>query len=298
MHWGVGLDVNYIESTYSFDERIEQISNRKRYESEFIKVDYAKIFIDGDLNGFGILLQEPFAGTDDEYGNLNIDPENAKKWLTDFDQQGISVQFHAIGDGSIQVVIDALEAAAEANGGKPKMRHYPDHNGLPTVQQLDRIAELNGLIGFAPYFGFTFPGIHESYTQFVGSERLQRLMPLRTALDAGLILATGTDWASMPQIPFSIIEGMTHRRNPWVPEGESVINNAGEAITLEEAIRIYTLGGAYALLREDDLGSIETGKYADFIVLDRNLFEVPVDDIDSTEVLKTIFAGEVVYTAD
>jgi len=260
--------------------------------------DYAKIFIDGDLNGFGILLLEPFAGTDDEYGNLNIDPENAKKWLTEFDQQGISVHFHAIGDGSIQVVIDALEAAAEANGGKLKMRHYPDHNGLPTVEQLDRIAELNGLIGFAPYFGFTFPGIHESYTQFVGSERLQRLMPLRTALDAGLILGTGTDWASIPQIPFSIIEGMVHRRNPWVPEGESVINNAGEAITLKEAIHIYTLGGAYALLREDDLGSIETGKYADFIVLDRNLFEVPIDDIDSTEVLTTVFNGRVVYERD
>jgi len=298
MHWGVGLDVNYIESTYSFDERMEQISNRKQYESEFVKADYAKIFIDGDLNGFGILLLEPFAGTDDEYGNLNIDPENAKKWLTEFDQQGISVHFHAIGDGSIQVVIDALEAAAEANGGKLKMRHYPDHNGLPTVEQLDRIAELNGLIGFAPYFGFTFPGIHESYTQFVGSERLQRLMPLRTALDAGLILGTGTDWASIPQIPFSIIEGMVQRRNPWVPEGESVINNAGEAITLKEAIHIYTLGGAYALLREDDLGSIETGKYADFIVLDRNLFEVPIDDIDSTEVLTTVFNGRVVYERD
>jgi len=298
MHWGVGLDVNYIESTYSFDERLEQISTRKQYESEFVKTDYAKIFIDGDLNGFGILLQEPFAGTDDEYGNLNIDPENAKKWLTEFDQQGISVQFHAIGDGSIQVVIDALVAAAEANGGKTNMRHYPDHNGLPTVEQLNRFAELNGLIGFAPYFGFTFPGIHESYEQFTGPERLQRLQPLRTALDAGLIVATGTDWASLPQIPFSIIEGMVHRRNPWVTEGESVVNNADEAITLEEAIRIYTLGGAYALLREDDMGSIETGKYADFIVLDRNLFEVPVDDIDSTEVLMTVFSGRVVYARE
>ena len=298
LHWGVGMDVNYLESTYSFDERMQQIATRKRYESEFVKADYAKIFIDGDLNGFGIRMLEPFEGTDDEYGNLNVDPEDAIRWVTEFDQQEISVQFHAIGDGSIQVVLDAFEAAAEANGGKLKVRHYPDHNGLPTAAQIDRFVELNGLIGFAPYFGFTFPGIHDSYLQFVGQERLSRLQPLRTALDAGAIIATGTDWASLPQIPFPIIEGMLHRRNPWLPEGDSLINSADQAITLEEAIQAYTLGGAYALLREEDLGSLEVGKYADFIVLDRNLFEIPVDDIDSTVVLKTVFNGEIVFEAD
>ena len=297
LHWGVGLDVNYLESTYSFDERMEQIANRKQYESEFVKADYAKIFIDGDVNGFRILLQEPFENTDDEYGNLSIDPENAKKWLSEFDQQGISVQFHAIGDGSIEVVIEALEAAAEANGGKLKMRHYPDHNTFPSLDQMSRLAELTGLVGFAPYHAFTFPGVHDSYVPFLGEERIKGMQPARTALDAGAIIATGTDWASLPQEPFPLLEGMIHRRNPWVPADESVANNADQAISLKEAIRAYTLGGAYALLRENDLGSIETGKYADFIILDRNLFEIPIDDIDSTEVLKTIFAGEVVYTA-
>ena len=295
LHWGVALDVNYGESTYSFDERWAQIDARKQYESEFVKADYAKIFIDGDLNGYGILLQEPFEGTDDEFGHLSIDPENAKKWVTDLDQRGISVQFHAIGDGSIQVVIDALQAAADANGGKLNTRHYPDHNGLPSKAQLKQIKELNGLIGFAPYFAFTLPGVYESYMQFVGEERLERLQPLRWALDEGLIVGTGTDWASLPQIPFSLLEGMLHRRNPWVPEGEGPVNGADQAVSLDEAIRTYTIGGAHALLREDELGSIEVGKYADFIVLDRNLFEIPIDDIDSTEVLKTVHAGRVVF---
>ena len=295
LHWGVALDVNYGESTYSFEERMDQIGARKEYESEFVRADYAKIFVDGDLNGYGILLTEPFEGTKDEYGHLSIDPDNAKQWLTRLDQQEISVQFHAIGDGSIQVVIDALEAAAKANGGELKTRHYPDHNGLPTRDQLKRLRELNGVIGFAPYFAFTMPGIYESYMQFVGPERIKRLQPLRWALDEGLVVGTGTDWASLPQIPFSMIEGMLHRRNPWEPEGAGPVNGGDQAVTLEEAIRVYTLGGAHALLREDDLGSIEVGKYADFIVLDRNLFEIPIDDIDSTEVLKTVFAGRVVF---
>ena len=281
LHWAVGLDVNYLESTYTFEQRMEHIANRKRYESEFVRADYAKIFVDGDLNGFGILLLEPFEGTDSEYGNLSIDPFDAKKWVTEFDQQGISVQFHAIGDGSIDVVIEALQAAADANGGALRTRHYPDHTGLPSARQVARLVELNGLIGFAPFFGFTFPGIHESYLQFVGEKRLVGLQPLRLALDTGGIIATGTDWAALPQIPFAIIEGMVHRRNPWVGDDESSANNPNQVITLEEAIRAYTLGGAHALLREDDLGSIEVGKYADFIVLDRNLFEIPVDEIDS-----------------
>ena len=80
-----------------------------------------------------------------------------------------------------------------------------------------------------------------------------------------------------------------------VGKTESEANNAAQAITVEEAIHAYTLGGAHALLREDRIGSIEKGKYADFIVLDRNLLEIPADDISGTEVLATVFSGRVVY---
>jgi hypothetical protein len=88
---------------------------------------------------------------------------------------------------------------------------------------------------------------------------------------------------------------MVHRRNPWMPESESTPNNASQSITLEEAIKVYTLWGAHALLAEDSIGSIDTGKYADFVVLDQNLLEIPVDDISETEVLTTVFNGRIVY---
>ena len=104
------------------------------------------------------------------------------------------------------------------------------------------------------------------------------MQPARTALDAGAIIATGTDYSSLPQDPWPLIEGMAHRRNPWLSEGESEANNSAEATTLEEAIYAYTMGGAHAMLAEDRLGSIEQGKFADFIVLDRNLLEIPLDD--------------------
>jgi hypothetical protein len=295
LHWAVSLDVNLGESRVPYEERMRQIDNRAQYASDYVSVDFAKIFVDADLNGFGINLKEPFEGTSDEYGSMTIEPEELTRLVTMLDGEGLSVHFHAIGDQTIEHVLDALQAAADANGGKPKMRHYPDHMGFITPEQIDRMVELTGVIGFAPYFSFTFPGIHESYLQFVGKERLARMQPARTALDAGAIIATGTDYSSLPQDPWPLIEGMVHRRNPWLPEGESEVNNAAETITLEEAIYAYTMGGAHAMLAEDRIGSIEEGKYADFLVLDRDLLEIPVDDIDQTDVLTTVFSGRVVY---
>lgn len=154
---------------------------------------------------------------------------------------------------------------------------------------------MNRLIGYAPYFAFQFPSIHGSYVEFLGEDILPMLQPARATLDAGAMIATGTDFSSLPQDPWPLLEGMVHRRNPWVPADQSVANGPEQAITLEEAIRAYTIWGAHALLAEDAIGSIELGKYADFIVLDRNLLEIPVDDISETEVLRTVFNGEVVY---
>ena len=295
LHWAVSLDVNLGESRFPYEERMRQIDNRSQYASDYVTVDFAKIFVDADLNGFGINMKEPFEGTSDEYGSMTIEPEELTRLVTMLDGKGLSVHFHAIGDQTIEHVLDALQSAADANGGKPKMRHYPDHMGFITPEQIDRMIELNGVIGFAPYFSFTFPGIHESYLQFVGRDRLNRMQPLRTALDAGAIVGTGTDYSSLPQDPWPLLEGMTHRRNPWLGPDESEANNAAEGISVEEAIHVYTMGGAYAMLAEDRIGSIEEGKYADFIVLDRNLLEIPADDIDSTEVELTVFSGRVVY---
>lgn len=127
---------------------------------------------------------------------------------------------------------------------------------------------------------------------------MARIQPLRWALDAGAVIGVGTDWAAVPQDPFALMEGVVHRRNPWVGKDESKANNAALGISVAESIRAYTLGGAYAILREDRIGSLETGKYADFIVLDRNLLEINVDDISETQVLKTVFNGNVVYDAE
>ena len=297
LHWAFAFDVNYLESVYPFEARMQQIEDRRKYESEYIDPNFAKIFVDGDVSGYGIRMLEPFPGTDGNFGMTVVDIEDINAWTQQFDAEGISVQYHAVGSGSIRIVADALQAAADANGGKLNTRHYPDHNGFPQAD-LERLIELNGLVGYAPYFAFQFPGVHDSYAEFLGADMLPLMQPARTTLDLGGKFATGTDYSSLPQQPFPLIEGMLHRRNPWMSPDESQANGADQVISLEEAIEAYTLSGAKAMLREDRIGSIEVGKYADFIVLDRNLFETPIDDIDSTQVVKTVFSGKVVYEAD
>ena len=183
LHWAVGMNVNFAQSTYSFSERMEQVKNRKQYESEFVKADFAKIFLDADISGYGIWMLEPFPGTDGNYGEPVITVADLNRWTTEFDKMGISVQYHAVGSRSIEAVADALEVAAKANGGKLKTRHYPDHNGLPTKRDLERITRLNGLVGYAPFFGFEFPGVHDSYEDFLGKETLGKLQPTRDTID-------------------------------------------------------------------------------------------------------------------
>ena len=295
LHWAVSLDVNFMQSRYTFDERMAQIDRRKQYESEWVDPNFVKIFCDGDLNGYGIKLLEPFEGTENEYGKMSIEVEELNRLVALFDSKGISVHMHVIGDATIEAATNALEAAAKANGGKLNTRHYPNHMGLPSEEQLERLTRVNGVMGFAPSFGFTTPGVHDSYLQFIGPERLGRIQPLRAALDSGAIIGVGTDYSALPQEPFPLIEGVVHRRNPYVGKAESEPNNAAQGITVEESIRAYTLGGAHAILREDRIGSLETGKYADFIVLDQNLLEIDVDKISETEVLMTVFNGRVVY---
>jgi len=112
-------------------------------------------------------------------------------------------------------------------------------------------------------------------------------------LDAGIVVAWGSDWpAGTPDAnPFRGLEGLVTRAHP----SGDFEGTLGKPISLEEGIRIITMGAAYAMEREDSIGSIEVGKHADLIVLDRNLFDIPPDTIYDTVVKRTVFAGETVY---
>ncbi|MDN3643008.1 amidohydrolase [Lutimonas halocynthiae] len=286
---------------YSLDDIENQIKTREKYASDFIYPNYVKIFADGGpFSGTSLLLQpyeKEFAGEEGFYGGANMTVEEFTEAFKMFDSWGVGVHVHAMGDGTIRLVIDALEAMKKANGDSGT-HHKVAHNTMLSVDDIPRIAALNDVnIDFSPPIWYPHAGATPGLITAVGKERTSKTYPIKTALASGLSVGQGADWltANPTPDPFIAIESMITRSNPFDETMPGQINVA-EAITLEQALYITTLGGAEVLGVEDKLGSIAVGKFADMIVLDQNLFDIDITEIYGTKVESTIVDGKEVYS--
>jgi predicted amidohydrolase YtcJ len=192
----------------------------------------------------------------------------------------------------VRVALDAIEQARNANGDFDK-RHELSHAGYVHADDLPRFAELNAVADFSPVIWHPSP-IIDAVISAVG-ERGKQYWPVRDLLDAGAPVLAGSDWPSaVPDAnPWVGIEAFVTRADPRGDAPETLWPE--QAITLEEAISIYTIYGARAMRLEDRIGSIEVGKLANLIVLERNVFEIPISDVGETVVDKTFFRGELVH---
>ena len=227
--------------------------------------------------------------------------EEFAKAFIKFDEMGVGVHVHSIGDGTIRRVVDALAMMKEANGDSGT-RHKIAHCWMITPEDLARLAKMKDVnIDFSPHIPYPHPGVAATYPPRVGEARYGKMFPVKTAIDAGIHVGQGADWltANPTPNPFPAIEGFVTRTNPDDPSLGQL--NPTEAISLEQAIRMCTIEGAWVLGVEDELGSLEEGKFADLIVLDQNLFELEkakrLDRIGETHVLKSIIGGKVVHDA-
>ena len=280
---------------YTLDDIEGQIRGRSKYQTELVYPNYVKIFADGSPFSQTSLLLEPYEGTDD-LGAANLSLAEFTDAFKMFDDWGVGVHVHAMGDGTIRRVVDALEAMKAANGDSG-VHHKVAHNTMLQQEEITRLAAMNDVnIDFSPPIWYSHAGATPGLVAAIGTERTNRIYPVRSALDSGLSVGQGADWltANPTPDPFIAIESLITRSNPFDENLPGQIN-PGEAVTLEQAIYICTLGGAEVLGVDDRLGSIEVGKYADFIILDRNLFEVDVTDIYGTSVQTTVLAGEAVF---
>ena len=173
------------------------------------------------------------------------------------------------------------------------MRHEIAHAGYIHPDDLPRFVALNVTVDLSPYLWFPRPIIN-SVVAALG-ERAYDYWPIRDLLESGANLAAGSDWPSVAESlnPWPAIEALVTRRNPYTDAAEALWPE--QAITLNQALQIFTLDGALAYRLEDLTGSIEVGKSADFIVLDQHLFEVPIESVGSTQVMMTYFEGRKVY---
>lgn len=279
------LDINYFASL------------RDRYKSAHVLTNFVKIFLDGvPTASRTAAMLAPYVpeheGAEDNYGVLHLSPEELSKAITELDAAGFTVKIHAAGDRAIRVALDAIEAARRTNGDSG-LRHELAHAEFIDLADIPRFAKLNVVADFSPYIWWPSP-IVDSIAGAVG-ERGKYLWATRDLLDNGAPMLAGSDWPSaVPDMnPWGGIEALVTRENPF--EDYPGASWPEQAITLEETVEIYTVGGARALKIADKTGSLAAGKLADLILLNHNLFEIPANQISDTRVEMTFFEGKLVY---
>jgi predicted amidohydrolase YtcJ len=272
--------------------QIEEIRGiRDDFSTRRIDARIVKIFVDG---GTAVRSAEslPYAGgvpSAEPY----IDAATLSRYVGEFDQEDFAVHLHTLGDRATRIALDAIQAARRANpSGGP--RHTITHLVHPSPDDIRRFRELDVIANISPYWAFPNEW-SASFPPILGPERAASMYPFRALADAGARLSAGSDYPFTPLNPFLAIEvGMT-RRDPEKAESAPLV--ADQALTLEELLAAYTIQAAYQLHQEHLTGSIEVGKAADLVLLDRNLFDTPHHRISETEVLMTLLDGEVVYRA-
>ncbi len=264
------------------------------FGNDFLKIGGLKAFVDGSLGSATAYFFEPYTDVPTTSGLLatQMFPEGImEKRVLEADRAGLQVAIHAIGDRAISMLLDIYDKAYAANGPRDR-RWRIEHAQHIRPADIARFGRLGLIASVQPYHAYDDGRWAE---RKIGKERARTTYAFRSLKDAGAVLAFGSDWTVAPLDPVSGIFAAVTRatsdgKNPngWIPE---------EKISVADAVRGYTTGGAYAEFAEKDKGSIEAGKLADLVVLDKDLFTLPADRIRDARVVMTVVGGKAVYEA-
>ena len=216
-------------------------------------------------------------------------------YVAQLDEAGFQVKVHALGDGTVRATLDGYETVIKANGNN-RLRHHIDHCNLIHPDDFQRFVDLDVTCTMWPPLNAPVGYNLGSMKPMLKPETWARMYANRDAWDAGVKLVNHTDAPAAVLWPWYGMEAAVTRKIPGKPDSEPM--SPEQALTVEEMIVAYTMHVAWSLRMDDQIGSIEEGKWADMIVLNHNLFEIPATDIYKTEVQKTIFKGEVVYSVE
>lgn len=278
------------------DRGLEQVAElvalRDRFDSEALRVNTVKLFADGVLEAQTAAVLEPYVGLGDYTGEPNFSPEALTELIVALDAEGFQIHVHAIGDGAIRMSLDALEQARSVNGVRDS-RHHLAHIQLFDPEDIPRFRELDVIANFQPLWAYADEYITDLTVPFLGAERSRWLYPIRSLVDSGATVVFGSDWSVSSMNPLLGIQVGITRQSPddpptpvWIPE---------ERVDLRTMIAGYTIAAAKVNFLDRETGSIEVGKAADLVVLERDLFSIPPAEIGETKVLLTLLAGEVIY---
>ncbi|MDZ7343016.1 MAG: amidohydrolase [candidate division KSB1 bacterium] len=265
---------------------------RKKYRGKRLRADAVKIFADGVIEARTAAVLEPYLDKPGDLGKANWQPKALETLVIALDREGFQIHVHAIGDRAIRMALEAFEAAREANGSRDS-RHHIAHLELFNPQDLPRFRRLGVIANFQPLWAYADKYITELTEPALGPQRSRWLYPIASMMKTGAIIACGSDWSVSSMNPLEAMQVAVTRRGlqdssgtAWIPE---------ELVDLPAIIAGYTINGAYVNFQENETGSLEVGKAADLIVLDRNIFEIPAHQIHQAKVLLTLVEGKEVF---
>jgi predicted amidohydrolase YtcJ len=276
-----------------FDEGIfDFLEGRGQWRRENFDVDSVKIYMDGVIeSGTGALL-EPYASGGFGLGPRFYSPEEVADYMIRFEKMGLQIHVHAVGDAGIRMALDGFEAARRENG-ETGLRHHIVHLQLMDDADAPRFGELDVSATFQPLWAWPDPSVLELDVPLLGEDRAWSMYAIGTVHRSGGRIVGGSDYFVTDLNPLLAIETAVTRQNPYTNSGP--VLDASERVDLSTMIDAYTINGAYLMGLDDEQGSIEIGKRADFVVLDRNLFEIDPSEISDAQIVLTVFDGEDVY---
>jgi len=273
-------------------EAMARTGVRAAFGSDLLRIGALKGFADGSLGSSTALFFEPYSDTPNTRGLLfdQMLPEGIMlQRVEGADKAGLQIFIHAIGDEANLRILDIYKSVAEKNGPRDR-RFRIEHAQHLRPSEIPRFGQQKVIASMQPYHAADDGRWCEKR---LGRERSKGAYAFRSLLDSGAVLAFGSDWTVAPLDPLAGLKAAVTRQtldgkhpNGWMPE---------QKITLDEALRAYTAGSAYAEFADKVKGTLTPGKLADIVMLDRDLYQIPSAEIDQARVLLTIMNGQVVY---
>jgi hypothetical protein len=277
----------YVYPSLDVDQQLAEFAELFSDDPDsLLQFDTAKIYVDGILDLGTAAMLEPYDRPVDPNlpsGFFYFRPDHLRNYVSELHMMGYRMEFHVIGDAATRAALDAIEAIDDDPTKVAARRHRTTHTYLVHPDDIDRFTELGVVADFQVGPEAVDPGYHEYLSRFIGGRAFD-LIPVKRLLQAHAHVSLSSDWDADPLSPFGTIE-------------RALTRETNAVTSLKTAIALVTIDAAYALGQDDTSGSLEVGKYADYTIIDQNLFEIDTDEIDQTEVLLTVLAGRETYRA-
>ncbi|OIJ99643.1 amidohydrolase [Streptomyces colonosanans] len=279
------------------DQIPELVSRRAELNHGRFRADSVKIMQDGIAENFTAALTSPYLDAcgcaTDNSGLSFVDPVALRSHVTELDALDFQVHFHALGDRAVREALDAIEAARTANGHRAT-RHHLAHLQVVHPDDIPRFAQLGAIANIQPLWAAHEPQMDKLTIPFLGPERAAWQYPFGSLLRAGATLAAGSDWSVSSPDPLAGLHVAVNRMEPGATDGRIFLPE--QRLDLATAVAAYTAGSAH-VNGLDDAGTLRPGHLADLVVLDRDIFTAPAEEIHTARALRTYVGGALVYSA-